>query len=304
MNSSGAPDFTLFSSPNSYAGNGSTASFTISSEWAPLAPQTNPGTISLACQGEAPLTCSFSPATIDVPGVTGATTTSTLTVGNLPAILGKAVNFTATGTAGGQTYSRPLSVAVPDFSLAAAPSSAGVTPGQSASYTISGNSTQGFNGEINFVCTGAPAAAACTVSPNYVFFTGAEPFKATVTVTTTAPSLLPPAPAPAPTDVPLGPWFTALALFLLAAALAAAAFPLWRATTHAPRRSVSAAAVFLLAVTVALCASCGGGGNGGGSGGGGRSTNNPGTPTGNYTLTITAPSGALTHKATVTLNVQ
>ena len=44
---------------------------------------------------------------------------------------------------------------------------------------------------------------------------------------------------------------------------------------------------------------CGGGSSGGGGGGG-----NPGTPIGNYTVTVTATSGSLTHNTTFMLVVQ
>lgn len=306
----GAADFTLQGSPSDLTvgpaslGPGNSAYVEITADgWAP---QNNPGPISLSCQGEAPLTCSFAPDTIYVPGIAGDTTTSSLYVGNLTAIPGQTVKFTVTGTAGVQTFNLPIAATLQDFAITVSPASVAVTPGQSGTLGITVQSAAGFDGNVSFACTGAPAEAACSVAPATVNMSGSGPIKATVTVTTTAPSLLPPAPAPAPPHVPLGPWLKALALFLLAAALAAAAWPLWRATTPAPRRrSAWGAAVFLLAVTVALCASCGGGGNGGGGGGGGGgSTQNPGTPTGNYTLTITASSGALTHKATVTLNVQ
>jgi hypothetical protein len=44
------------------------------------------------------------------------------------------------------------------------------------------------------------------------------------------------------------------------------------------------------------------GGNSGGGGGGGTST--PGTPAGNYTITVTGSSGSTQHTSAVTLTVQ
>ncbi len=49
----------------------------------------------------------------------------------------------------------------------------------------------------------------------------------------------------------------------------------------------------------------GGGGNGGGGGGGGGGgTTDPGTPAGNYVITLTATSGTITHTVTFNLVVQ
>jgi hypothetical protein len=49
---------------------------------------------------------------------------------------------------------------------------------------------------------------------------------------------------------------------------------------------------------------CGGGGSNSSGGGGGGGVNNPGTSPGNYLITITASSGAVTQTGTVTLTVQ
>lgn len=302
LNGTGAADFRLTGGVDTTVAPSASATFPVTAQWAPDAPYTGPGAITLACQGEAPLTCNFSPATVNL-STTVDIAASTLTLGNLSALAGKTAEFAVTGTASGETASAAFAITVQDFSLAVAPSSANVTPGQSGTFGITLQSATGFEGDVVFACTGAPAESTCSIAPSPLNMNGSGPTKATVSVTTTAPSLFAPTPTPAPPDVPLGSWLAALALLLLAAALAAAARPLWRSTSRAPRRPAIGAAIFLLAATVALCASCGGGGNGGGGGGGGT-THNAGTPTGNYTLTITASSGALTHKATVTLNVQ
>ena len=53
-----------------------------------------------------------------------------------------------------------------------------------------------------------------------------------------------------------------------------------------------------------LLASCGGGSSRSGGGGGGGGHTDQGTPTGTYTLTLTASSGALSHAMQVSVTVQ
>jgi hypothetical protein len=55
-------------------------------------------------------------------------------------------------------------------------------------------------------------------------------------------------------------------------------------------------------VLLALMGSCGGGGGGGSSGGG--TPSNPGTPTGQFVVTVNANSGGTVRVATFTLRVQ
>jgi|HubBroStandDraft_4_1064222.scaffolds.fasta_scaffold18916_2 hypothetical protein len=52
-------------------------------------------------------------------------------------------------------------------------------------------------------------------------------------------------------------------------------------------------------------AGCGGAGGGGSSGGGGSGpATDPGTPSGNYVVTVTATAGSLTHTLSFTLVIQ
>jgi hypothetical protein len=57
------------------------------------------------------------------------------------------------------------------------------------------------------------------------------------------------------------------------------------------------------ALLAAAFVACGGGGSGGGGGGGGGGTN-PGTPPGNYTITVTGTWGSITQSLQVDVNVQ
>ena len=79
---------------------------------------------------------------------------------------------------------------LPDFSVSAAPPSAIITAGQQANFTVSATPLHGSTQTVTWSCTGAPAAATCTVSPSSVTLNGAT--TATVTLTTMARVLAPP----------------------------------------------------------------------------------------------------------------
>ena len=53
----------------------------------------------------------------------------------------------------------------PSFRLAAAPQSNTVTPGQSASYTVTATSIAGFDSSVDFSISGLPAGATATFNP-------------------------------------------------------------------------------------------------------------------------------------------
>jgi len=60
----------------------------------------------------------------------------------------------------------PPPAGTPDFSLSAAPATAIITAGQSASFTLSVTPSGAFNQAVTWGCSGSPFASTCTVSPS------------------------------------------------------------------------------------------------------------------------------------------
>src|SRR3989454_926118 len=141
---------------------------------------------------------------------------------------------------------------LPDFSVSAAPPSAIITAGQQTNFTVSAAPLHGSTQTVTWSCTGAPAAATCTVSPSSVTLNGSTMATATVTLTTMARVLAPPlvlpryAP-PMPTWVMLAACFAGLAVLLLFCTLSRAL----------PKRPGLAAAAGLFALSLFSYA-CGG----------------------------------------------
>jgi len=216
--------------------------------------------------------------TVTFQPTTSGSSTGTLTISdNAP---GSPQQVTLSGT-GSATSSG-------DFSLASSPAAATIYAGQTATYALKVTSIGSFSSPVTLACSGAPAQASCQVTPGTVTPSGATAAIATVSVTTTARVSAWPRSGPRmnlpPLRVlgaaPLGMWLFVLAM-LVSMLLA-----------RQRRRS-------LLILTAALCSVLLWGACAGGTQTGAPS----GTPAGTYTLTVTATSGTLIHKATVTLTV-
>jgi hypothetical protein len=173
----------------------------------------------------------------------------------------------------------------PDFGVSFSPSSATITAGQPATFTLTATAAGGFNQAITLSCSGAPAGAACNISPTSINPNGTTA-TAQVTVTTTARSGLMPASWPRL-------WWP-LALVLLAA-LALLTF-YWIPRQSRPRVRL---AVALPAFGLLLCSiGCGS------TGQNTVTTGQGGTPAGSYTLTISSSGGGQNHTSTITVVVK
>ncbi|HEX5425285.1 MAG TPA: FG-GAP-like repeat-containing protein, partial [Candidatus Acidoferrales bacterium] len=193
-------------------------------------------------------------------------------------------------------------VPAPDFTVGVASgssSSATVSPGATATYSLSIGSLNGFAQSVALSCSTAVPEATCAVSPATANPTGATSASVTVTVATTAPSLA----------LPLGPggdqgWplllITAMIVLFALATIGAAVrhqafgryIPAFAGMTMVRIRMAALAALFFIPMALASCGSSNGGGN-----------SNRGTPAGTYSVTVKGTSGGLSHSTTLTLTV-
>lgn len=187
-----------------------------------------------------------------------------------------------------------VGVAAPDFTIAASPNTATVTAGQTKSYAVTLTPIGGFAGTVSLACTGAPSLATCAV-PMPLALDGVNPITTTVTLTTTARSIVAP-PRSFPRFWPRGFAARWLFIWLFIVLCLMMAMLGTKAARPANQRlaAMCFAAVLLFAfLCVTGCNNSIGGGNGG----------SPGTPSGSYTLTIAAASSGLSHHTTVAIVV-
>jgi hypothetical protein len=204
-------------------------------------------------------------------------------------------SFTSTATITAQyvadlnysaSTSSPLTITVsngtPDFSLLATPNPFAISaPGASGSTTISVSAIGTFTGTVSFTCA-VPSAmtyASCSLQP--VSTTPGN--TTTLTVSTTAPSTV------------IGLFNSPHWLAPIGGAVFAAFF-LLLIPTKRRRLKLAFGMLFLVLLAAALVA-CG-------SNSSTTTPTNPGTPVGNYTVTVTGTSGSLSHPVLVTVNLQ
>jgi uncharacterized repeat protein (TIGR01451 family) len=172
----------------------------------------------------------------------------------------------------------------PDFSVTAPASSQTVQPGGTATYTVTVTPSNGFTGSVSWACTGLPAGAICSASPNPLAVSGSSPVQTTLTLQTLSPSrsFLPGVnwlPEQRRT-VPVWPltWVAASLIIMV--------------LLKSRRMRVAAPVSVCLGLVLLLSVGCGG-----------ASPHQSGTPKGTYNITVTATSGQTSHSSTVTLVV-
>jgi hypothetical protein len=169
----------------------------------------------------------------------------------------------------------------PDFSIVASPPTATITAGQTAMFTLTVTSMNGFSSAVTAACTGAPGGSTCALTPSSV--TPAPNGTATIngTLKTTALTVPPPLfPVPSGPRLPIGVWGL---LSLLLALLAA-----WAAT----RRTTRKLAFALGLLTMLSLSGCSG-----------LPQATSGTQKGTFAVTVNATAGALKHPATISITV-
>jgi len=188
-----------------------------------------------------------------------------------------------------------INTTVSNFTVSAvAPSPASVSPGGSATSTITISATGGFKTSVTLSCSITPATSAppaCSFSPA-TLANGAGTSTLTI-ITTGATALV--APQVRGFRLVYATWLPVGAVVLIGAG--------FRTTTSRKRELLAQMLGCMMLMCLVVLAACGGGngGSGGGSGGGSSS----GTPAGTYTIMImgSAP-GFQTQTTAVTITVQ
>jgi hypothetical protein len=292
----GQPAFSLAATPLSpaslAAGGSATSTITVASLNAFT------GSVALTCTVSGPSGATSAPSCLFAAStITGGAGTAALTVGTTSATTLGAYTITVTGTGPSsvQSTSLTLTVAVPDFSIAAT-TPAAVSPGGSGTSTVTLTSIAGYASPVKMNCavtgTGspAPACSATSFSTNPVTPTGAGA-TSTLTITTTGASAA---------IVYPSKFFYAMWLPIAGISLIGVGF------SSAGSRRKKLLGFLMVAIVMAalfLMPACGGSSSNSGGGGGGCTSC---TPAGSYTVTITGAgtdASATTHSTTVTLTV-
>lgn len=207
----------------------------------------------------------------------------------------RAAALTISDSASGSPQTVALIGAGQDFLLSATPpTTVTVSAGQTANYTVAVTPENGFSQTVALTCSGGPALSTCVVSPSSVLLNGIASSSVTVKITTAEPS------NGTLTNFRFGSPDTknrpvAIAGLFLVIMFAVLLF--WRPSERFSRTRV-VSTVFLLAA-VMFMSSCIGLIT--------KTNESPATPTGNYTITVSAVSTASTnlkHDVNLTLVVQ
>jgi hypothetical protein len=177
----------------------------------------------------------------------------------------------------------------PDFSMAAASggsTSATIAAGQVATYNLALTSVAGFNGLVSLTCSGVPTNGGCAITPNSIILGSGATVPFTVTVTTVSRTNAVPGQQVSRNMLPRRP----SGVGWLAQMLGPLAIVLIGVRNKRTRRKLAVAFAILGLMLAIGCGS--------------STTTAKGTPAGNYTITITAVQGSITHTQNLTLTVQ
>ena len=254
--------------------------------------------VTLTCSAGLPAgaSCSFSPALV-IPNSGGATSTLALKTTNTTPAGSYTISVTGTSSTVSATDAT-LNLTVNDFKVSAPASMnpSSISDGQSATVSITATSLEGFAGSVNLTCSVSPTAAltpTCSLSPTSLTPT-AGGSTSTLTIQTTASS----AAVARPTlrrqaQFSYALWTPFLGMAFLGLGL----------TSQCSKRRKRLALVLftLLFSGLFFQGGCGGGSTISTSG-------KSGTAPGSYTVAVTGTYGsgasALTHQATVTIQIK
>jgi hypothetical protein len=195
-------------------------------------------------------------------------------------------SLSVTDNASPSTQSLTLTGTGMDFSVSISSGSSTLNAGQSTNFTLAVTPDGGFNQQVSLSCSGAPADSVCSVTPGQVTPNGSSVSSVSVSITTTARSVVIPAFPAIPPSLELRILFALLCVVMM-----------FYVST---RRTKRLAFVFGFALAVACISS---GCAGAVSGSGPKPPTGAGTPAGSYTLTLKGSSGNLAHTATFTMKV-
>ncbi|MFO7732698.1 MAG: SBBP repeat-containing protein [Candidatus Aminicenantes bacterium] len=197
----------------------------------------------------------------------------------------------ATASGGGDAFVAAISPFAPEvaFSISAAPSSATVTAGQSATFAIQATPQYGpVDSTITLLASGLPRGCTASFAPAGIT-PGAAPVSSTLTLRTTARS----SSAGGGVLAAYGWAPPAWGLLLVFPVVCLLALNFSWVQGHLRHRWVLAGSIVCLIVLLGGCSADGGG-----------NTPSAGTPAGTYTITVQGVSGSLAASTQVTLDVR